>query len=134
MANQCHGHGVLMYRFSYLPRMISLHHKTFVSNMKKFCFQFYAYQDHLLITLAKLCDYKIWSECSSSNHNWRNCQSLIKKCTNCSGDHKTMSSQCPRVIMIQQQQSEINRSVSSKPPFCSHPCYPRFKNFICQFC
>ena len=67
-------------QFSYLPRMISLHqHKTSVSNLKKFCFRCYAYNDHQTINCTKHRDFKICSECSSSNHNWRNCQSLTKK-------------------------------------------------------
>ena len=74
MANQCLEHGVLLYSFSYPPRMISLHqNKTSASNLKKFCFRCYAYNDHLTITCTKPHDYKICSEYSSSNLNWRNC-------------------------------------------------------------
>ena len=106
-----------MYCFSYPHRMISLHqNKTSVSNCKKFCFRCYAYDDHLTINCTKPRDYKVCSEPSSSNHNWRNCQTLTKNCINCSGVHKTLSNQCPRVKMIHQQQSKINRSVPSSAP------------------
>ena len=93
--------------------MVSLHrYKTSASNMEKFWFRCYAYNDHLTLNCTKPRDYKMCSECSS-NHIWRSCQSLTKKCINCSEDHKTLSNQCPKVKTIQQQQFQINRSVSS---------------------
>ena len=117
MASQCLEMGVLMYSFSYPPRMISIQRqKTSESNMTKFCLRCYAYNDHLTVNCTKPRDYKICSECSSTNHNWRNYSSSAKMCINCHGDFRAMSYQCPSVKLIQQQQSEMVRSASSSAP------------------
>ena len=117
MANLCIDNGVLMYSFSYPPRSISIQrHKTSESNIKKFCLRCYAFNDHLTANCTKPRDYTICSECSSTNHNWRNCSSSAKMCINCHGDHRTMSYQCPKVKLIQQQQSEMVKSASSYAP------------------
>ena len=63
MANKCLAiFGVLMYSFRYQPRM-----KTFASNITKFCFRCYAYNEHLMIKCTTPRDYKTCSESSSTN-------------------------------------------------------------------
>ena len=117
MANQYLENGLLMYSFSFPPRMISIQReKTCESNMTKFCLRFYAYNDHLTVNCTKPRDYKICSEQKSTNHNWRNCSSSAKMCINCHGDHRKMSYQCPSVKLIQQQLSEMGKSPSSYAP------------------
>ena len=68
MANLCRENGVLMYNFSYPPRMISIQRqKTSKSNTTRFCLRCYAYNDHLTDNCTKHRDYKVFSECSSTN-------------------------------------------------------------------
>ena len=63
MANQYLENGVLVYSFSHPPRMKSIQRqKTSESNMTKFCFQCYAYNDHLTVNCTKPRDYEICSE------------------------------------------------------------------------
>ena len=59
MANQCFENAILMYSFSYPPRMISTQRqKTSESNMTKFCFRCYASNDHLTANCTKPREYK----------------------------------------------------------------------------
>ena len=126
MANLCLENGVLMYSFSYPPRMLSIHcHKTSESSMTKFCFRCYAYNDPLTVNCTKLRDYKTCSECSSTNHNWRNCQSPAKMCINCHGNYRTMSNQIPIVRLIQQHQYEgVKSAFSSAVILVNHRTVP----------
>ena len=117
MANLCTDNGVLMYSFSYPTRKISIRRqKTSESNITKFCLRCYAINNNLMANCTKPRDYTICSECSSTNHKWRNCSSFAKMYISCHGDHTPISNQCPSVKLIQQQQSEMANSASSSAP------------------
>ena len=74
------------------------------------------------LTVLRLATNKICSECSSTNNNWLNSQSLAKKYINSSGVHKTKSNQCPRVKLIKKQQTEINIRFYSSAPISVNHC------------
>ena len=38
---------------------------------------------------------QVCSECSSKEHTWDKCTSIIKKCTQCQGQHRTFWAGCP---------------------------------------
>lgn len=57
------------------------------------CFNCYKLESHT----SKECptpDLVVCSECSG-NHNYKDCKSLVKKCINCKGAHRTMAMACP---------------------------------------
>ena len=62
----------------------------------KICFRCYALEDHNTNQCDKSQEYKICSECAEYGHIWKDCSKNIFKCINCSGDHRTLASKCPR--------------------------------------
>ena len=62
----------------------------------KTCFRCYALEDHNTNQCDKSQEYKICSECAEYGHIWKDCSKNIFKCINCSGDHRTLASKCPR--------------------------------------
>jgi hypothetical protein len=57
------------------------------------CFKCYQLEKHTT-NECPTPDLIICSECSG-NHNYRDCKSLLKKCINCKGNHRTMAMACP---------------------------------------
>ena len=63
----------------------------------KVCYICYQLNSHISSDCPKRDQgYKICSNCSSTDHTWRDCNSDIKKCINCQGDHNTMAPSCPK--------------------------------------
>lgn len=60
------------------------------------CFKCYALDAHLTKNCPKPKDYKICSECSSTEHIWKNCSTQTKKCINCGGEHRTLAMKCQK--------------------------------------
>ena len=58
------------------------------------CYRCYAMEDHSTAQCSKDKSYKICSECSATDHSWRDCTSDVKKCISCSGSHSTMAMRC----------------------------------------
>ena len=58
------------------------------------CMRCYALNDHH----TKKCPSTttICSECAQTGHRWDACQTAIKMCINCSGNHRTTAPQCPK--------------------------------------
>ena len=57
----------------------------------------------------------ICSECSSPNHNYRNCTSTTKKCINCQGDHRTLAAKCPiRKNLLKEKEKTIRERSRSR--------------------
>ena len=98
MANNCLNHGIRMFDMSFPARMLSAQ-KPKGNNLQRssFCYRYYDINYHSVRDCPKLPEFTICSECSSTNHNWRNCTSTTKKCLTCSGEHRTMSNTCPSV-------------------------------------
>ena len=59
------------------------------------CYKCYQLDDHLSAACGKGGDYMVCSICSSPDHTFKNCNSNIKKCINCSGEHSTLAMSCP---------------------------------------
>lgn len=56
-------------------------------------------------------DLKLCSECSEEGHNFRDCNSQIKKCLTCGGDHRTLADRCP---IRKQKRKEIMKNINEK--------------------
>jgi len=59
------------------------------------CFKCYEVDSHLIAECPKAADYKICSECSSTEHTFKFCKAGSKKCINCNGIHSTLAFRCP---------------------------------------
>ncbi|MPC66793.1 hypothetical protein E2C01_060946 [Portunus trituberculatus] len=60
------------------------------------CMRCYSLEDHTTNNCPFPNDHTVCSECSSSEHTWKNCNSDKKKCLNCSGAHRTLANKCPK--------------------------------------
>ena len=60
------------------------------------CYRCYALEDHYSNQCKKPEEYMICSECAQLGHNWKECTNNTQKCINCSGDHRTLASKCPK--------------------------------------
>ena len=60
----------------------------------KYCFRCYAINSHVAAKCSKPEDYTACSICASLEHTYKNCESDVKKCLNCDGNHVTMSKMC----------------------------------------
>ena len=74
-----------------------------------FCYKCYAIESHNANTCNKIPSYKVCSECSSTEHTFRQCTALQKKCVNCDGAHSTLSYKCPN-----RKAAERNKVVSTQ--------------------
>ena len=59
------------------------------------CNKCYAVEEHLASSCNRPKDYKVCSVCASTDHTFRQCNSMIKKCLNCGGEHTSLSMSCP---------------------------------------
>lgn len=60
------------------------------------CMKCYKMEDHSTAQCNQDGNFKVCSECSSSNHTWRECDAREKKCISCDGPHSTLAARCPR--------------------------------------
>ena len=106
MAKKCLQAGIRLFCFS-VPTY-NLVQDKFIS--VKFCFRCYEIDTHEASNCLKPAAYKICSDCSSTEHRYAECNSTIKKCINCDGDHSTMSFKCPARKDIEKQKRRSNYS------------------------
>lgn len=59
------------------------------------CYRCFKIDDHLTFSCPMDTTYKICSNCASPGHDWKTCESSIKKCINCGKDHHSLSMSCP---------------------------------------
>ena len=59
------------------------------------CYKCYKIEDHFSNQCPAPKEYQICSECSSTDHTWKDCNSNQKKCINCEGEHRTLAAKCP---------------------------------------
>ena len=77
------------------------------------CMKCYEIDSHFTNQCPKGRDYKICSQCAEEGHIWTNCKSKNKKCTNCQGDHITLSFQCPLRKTLRKNKLEENKQKAS---------------------
>ena len=58
------------------------------------CYRCYSYE-HQKRNCTKPADYKICSNCASEGHTYGDCKSVILRCINCTGDHRSLAAKCP---------------------------------------
>ena len=75
---------------------------------------------HIANKCSKPPNYKICSKCSSTDHIWSNCNSVLVKCNNYGGPHVTRSPSCP----TRKDLLKVNQHPSSKFRFSENdfPC------------
>ena len=83
--------GILGYCMSISPHTIKL--EDYIPILT--CLRCYALEDHITPKCPKPKQYKICSECTSSDHYWHECTATTKKCLNCEGTHRTLANSCP---------------------------------------
>ena len=123
MADRCLSNGIRLLHMSYPPRMLSAQKpKPTAARQVKFCYRCYSINTHSAKNCDKSQDYIICSICSSKEHTWRNCNSTSKRCINCTGDHNTISSHCPKVKRANgEHNSRSDNKASSNVQHTSHP-------------
>ncbi len=75
------------------------------------CLKCYELEDHTTRECPKGHNYKMCSECSSSEHLWHECKAKEKKCINCKENHSTLAMKCPKrkVILKEKRKQEIEK-------------------------
>ena len=77
------------------------------------CYRCYSYA-HQKRNCIKPVDYKICSNCASEGHTYGDCKSVILRCINCTGDHRTLAAKCPeRKAIIKRKIKERRMSKSA---------------------
>lgn len=71
-----------------------VHQKEFY-NIKT-CFRSYYIEDDATKECPQSSKHKICSECAQLGHTWRECNSEVKECLNCDGNHRTISMKCTK--------------------------------------
>ncbi|KAK3884712.1 hypothetical protein Pcinc_011030 [Petrolisthes cinctipes] len=59
------------------------------------CMKCYQLEDHHTTQCPMDRTYIVCSECSSTEHTWRDCKEETKCCINCQGAHRTLAMKCP---------------------------------------
>ena len=59
------------------------------------CYKCYAVEEHQASSCNRSKEYKVCSVCASTDHTICQCNSMIKKCLNCEGEHTSLSMSCP---------------------------------------
>ena len=62
----------------------------------KICYKCYALDNHFAEECMQSAEYKICSNCSKTDHTYRDCTSTVKCCINCHGPHSTLSFACQK--------------------------------------
>ena len=108
MLNRVLLEGFKLFQLYISPRVLS-QDKYGTSNI---CYRCYSVDGHISKDCQKSVGYLVCSECSSPNHNYKNCNSSFKKCLNCKQSHSTMSFKCPsRTSNIQKSKNSSYSSV-----------------------
>ena len=111
MVQKCLEHGVKISYFHVPPHQIN--REVFVKVMT--CFKCYNLDNHTASNCNKESSYKICSECSSTDHTFRECNSVHKKCVNCGENHSTLAFKCPtRKNIVKQKISSGNKTFASR--------------------
>jgi len=78
------------------------------------CFKCYQLNSHSISNCEKDRDYVICSICASTDHSYKNCQSTVKKCINCDGEHSTLAFSCPvRKKIVAEKRKLISQSYAN---------------------
>lgn len=78
------------------------------------CMRCYKVEDHYTKDCKNEEEYKICSECASVEHTWRVCNTDLKKCINCNGNHRTLAYNCP-VKKKERKKNRHNRKLQINP-------------------
>jgi ribosomal protein L40E len=78
------------------------------------CYKCYALNDHSAKECEKPAGYTVCSTCSSADHSFKNCLSLVKCCLNCDGPHSTLAYSCPNRKEIIKKLKSNKGSYASK--------------------
>ena len=92
MVQKCLDFGLKISYFHVPPRQIS--REKFVQVLT--CFKCYKLDHHTTANCDKEPAYKICSECSSTQHSFRDCGSPQKRCVNCGLKHSSLALKCPQ--------------------------------------
>lgn len=84
--------GIYLFGLSISPANMS--QEEFINILT--CFKCYKWNDHATSNCKKDASFVVCSLCSSNQHTYKECQSQVRKCINCSGSHSTISYSCPR--------------------------------------
>ena len=92
------------------------------------CYRCYAMEEHPTSQCKKDKNFKICSECSSTDHTWKDCTSEIKKCISCNGPHCTLAMKCKyrKDIIAEKRKREREKedttyAQAAKPTTTSNP-------------
>ena len=91
MAQRAQSRGLFMFQLVVPATDISI--EEYINMMV--CYKCYEWDNHLASKCPKDDSYMICSLCSSTQHIFKNCESDIRLCVNCGGNHSTLSYACP---------------------------------------
>lgn len=108
MASHTLENGVLLFNVKIAPQQIKREEHIDIL----MCFKCYKL-DHHSTNECPTPDLVICSECSG-NHNHRDCDSILKKCINCKGSHRTMAMACPLKKEIIKRKKELKEETERR--------------------
>ena len=73
------------------------------------CLKCYEIEKHFTSQCPREKNFKICSECGSTEHTWRDCRAENKQCLNCNGQHSTMANKCPEIKKIRKEELKEKR-------------------------
>lgn len=83
--------GLLIFNMAITPSQIEV--ESYIDI--KMCFKCYALESHTT-NQCPAPNKLVCSECSATDHYFKDCESSFKKCVNCAGSHRTTSMACPK--------------------------------------
>ncbi len=113
LAQKAKDTGLLLYNLKIPSHNIKQEEYVFIIT----CMRCYAIEEHTTNNCPEGKDYIICSECCSTNHIWRNCNSESKMCINCGEEHRTLSMKCKH------RKKAVNNKRQSNTPHSSGGTY-----------
>ena len=110
MAQRCLREGFFIFNLNISPRQMAADNYINV----RYCYRCYAIGEHISNNCPLPADYKICSNCSSNDHDYKNCNATeVRRCINCKdSSHHTLAYSCPK---RKQFVESMMKSSPSKP-------------------
>ena len=113
MAEKCIKEGLFAFNLSIQPYDLSLE----ASQNIQYCFKCYAIDDHTSKYCEKEKNYKVCSLCASTSHTYKECDSTVRNCINCGGQHPTMSKSCLKYREAVAAKENSSNKMASTPSY-----------------
>lgn len=111
MAKKAVEGGLLMFCLSVPPSQLKIEDHTPLQA----CDKCHAIEKHSTSQCPKPVDFKACSECGEEGHTFRECQSSIKKCINCTNNHSARAMRCPiRKAALRKKRVDLRKAQEAR--------------------